>query len=309
MTLNITADTHDVQHVAWIGPTAVLAAMLFSLATQQIWDRLVGEVTCMWRVSYAPDNRAFAIWAVLYPTTAIAVLLQWLALALPAELAVLGWWTSLGWAGAWLLAGLWIVAFDKEEGCNFWLSTLVLACAAASATTAVAVEGAWRLRPVRPVLRPAAIVTAAPLALLAGWLLVAFSLNVGIAIRSASSPQDCTPYRYRVRRILWLTDGQYQRRIRRSLYRQTVSQEAPLDGTLARLPLVLVAAAAAGLAFATYEPLLPLPVVWATVLQPGFRCCPRLVELASLALCIAGTALAAVRIALWDAAATAAAEQ
>ena len=59
---------------------------------------------------------------------------------------------------------------------------------------------------------------------------------------------------------------------------------------------MLLALVVAALAFVAYEPLLPLPLLWALLLQPGLRCPPRAVEAAAFAAAIAGVALAAVRV-------------
>jgi hypothetical protein len=268
MTLNTTLHT-DRPEVAWIGPMAVLAALLFSFAAGRVWDRLVGETACRWRVAYAPDNRIYAIWALLYGGGIVAVLLQWLALALPRELAVLDWWTNLGWAGAWVAGGLWVIVFAREAGCHFWASAVVLACGAASAVVALWSEGAWRAG--RSDVRAAAIVTSAPLALLAGWLLVAASLNVGIAIRATSgTPEDCQPYYGAVRRITFRTEQQQRRIVWRALEREEAARNGAQESSLARAPLVLIALVVAALAFVAYEPLLPLPLLlrWAS---PGVR--------------------------------------
>ena len=304
MTFNLTAGTEEVRHVAWIGPMAVLTALLFSIVALRVWDRLIGETTCNWRVAYSPDNRAFAIWTLLYPSAVVAVLLQWLALALPSDLAVLDWWTNLGWAGAWLCGGLWIIAFDKEEGCNFWLSALFLLSGAGCGVAALASEGAWRLH--RSDVRAAAIVTTVPLALLAGWMLVASALNVGIALRATGvcgGPPDvrCAE-RLRARRSTSLTDEQLARRVWSSLRRQWDAREGADYSSWELLPLVLLALVVAALAYVAFEPLLPLPLLLATLLQRGFRCPSRVAEFAALSIGVAGVTLAAVRIAVWDAA-------
>jgi len=288
MTLNITG-TADVTSVAWIGPMAVFWTAVCSYVSTRVWNRLIGEMACRWRVAYAPDNRVYAIWVVLYTATAIVVVLQWLALAVPHALVVLDWWTNAGWAAAWLLSAVWVVLFDKEEGCNFWASALVLLAASASAVAAVASEGAWQTG-------AAGVVTAAPLALLAGWLLVAAALNIGTALRSASAPEDCRAYVHGVHKVLWLTPEEHARRIGRALVREEAARTGALRSSWERAPLVLLALVVAALAFVAYEPLLPLPLLWALLLQPGLRCPPRAVEAAAFAAAIAGVALAAVRV-------------
>jgi len=304
MTWNLTtsAAVEAATPVAWIGPVAVLAALLFSLAAQRVWDRLIGEASCRWRLPYFPDARVYAIWALIYATTVAAVVLQLLAPALPDALAVLDWATNLGWAGAWLCAGAWVIAFDREDGCNFWLAALLLAAGAGSGVAALAVEEAWHRAPASPV-RAAAIATTTPLALLAGWMLVACALNVGIAVRaSGGGPPDIDcPARLRARRLRGRTARQTARAVWASLRRQDDAR-APLRERTAwgQLPLVLLALVAAGLAFAVREPLLPAPTLLATLLQRGLRCPPRWTEAAALLLVAAGATLAALRIATFS---------
>lgn len=304
MTWNLTtpAAVEAATPVAWVGPVAVLTALVFSLAAQRVWDRLIGEASCRWRLPYFPDARVYAIWGLIYATTVVAVVLQLLAPALPEALAVLDWATNLGWAGAWLCAGAWVIAFDREDGCNFWLAALLLAVGAGSGVAALVVEGAWHRTPASPV-RAAAIATTTPLALLAGWLLVALALNVGIAARaSGGGPPDVDcPARLRARRLRGRTARQTARAVWASLRRQDDAR-APLRDPApgGQLPLVLLALVAAGLAFAAHEPLLPAPTLLAVLLQRGLRCPPRWTEAAALALGVAGATLAALRVAVFD---------
>ena len=71
-------------------------------------------------------------------------------------------------------------------------------------------------------------------------------------------------------------------------------ERAPARCGWERAPLVLLAAGR-GLAFVAYEPLLPLPLLWALLLQPGLRCPPR-ARGGGAGAAIAGVALAAVRV-------------
>ena len=176
--------------MAWIGPVAVLAALLFSLAAQRVWDRLIGEASCRWRLPYFPDARVYAIG----PAHLRHDRRRRRAAAAGARAARRAGRARLGdqsrRAGASLCAGAWVIAFDREDGCNFWLAALLLAAGAGSGVAALAVEEAWHRAPASPV-RAAAIATTTPLALLAGWMLVACALNVGIAVRaSGGGPPD-----------------------------------------------------------------------------------------------------------------------
>lgn len=258
------------------GPLAVLSALALSAASTRIWSRNVGETSCSWRTDYSPDGRAFGIWTVLYLGTVGVALVQ-----LSGGVPVVGWWPNFYFALTWVFCAAWVPLFDAESPGSLVLAATQIALAAASATTGAWLADAWRLG-------GAAAALGWPLSLLAGWLLTAASLGVGIAAK-ANRPdalEECVRVPPRGRDE---AEQAYRRR-RRVLYRESYARAPAVESPV---PIAL-SAAVAGLAVLIRDPLLPLPLAWAIVNLKAF---PAVSYVLAMVVCGCGVAGAVVRVA------------
>lgn len=261
-----------------IGPLAVLSAMLLSTASTRIWSRNVGETSCGWRTDYSPDGRAFGIWGLLYGGTAITALVQ-----LSSLVPVLEWWASFYFALTWVFCAAWVPLFDAESPFSLVLAASQIALAAASATVGAWLAAGWN----DAANWQANVALSWPLSLLAGWLLTAASLGVGIAIKANRTDAQRTCVRVPPRRADE-TERAYRLR-RRVLYREAYAQAPVVDSPV---PFAL-AVGVAGLAVLIADPLLPLPLAWAIVNLKAF---PTMGYWLALLMCGCGAAGALARV-------------
>lgn len=151
-------------------------------------NRRVGDTACAWRLSYSPASPAFGIWAVIYIWTIGSIVGQ-LAKGYTAPTYLAEPQTSYLMGLAWLLVGLWGLTFgrgaDRDRPAYIALAAFVLAAASVVAMGAVVVEHSWRSMDAWRI-----VGVGVPYSLFAGWLCVATTLNIGIAVESASRPPD-----------------------------------------------------------------------------------------------------------------------
>jgi hypothetical protein len=274
-------------YAAWVGPACVLSATLLSSASGWVWRRNIGETSCRWRTAYSPRSRAFAIWSLIYLGTGLSALAQ-LAARPRSGLLVLGWWTNALWAAAWGCCALWTPLFDAEVPQALRAAAALLGLGAAAGLAGAAVERPWMLGGAE---RAAAVLTSAPLTLLAGWLAVAAALGWGIAAKALDPAVDPLVCEAPPRR-----EGEGERAYRerrRRLFRE-LSKKAP-----ARVSAVppLLAALVAGLAAAVPDPLYVLPLAWAITNLPAF---PSAAYVGALLLLAGGAGVACARALVWN---------
>lgn len=263
------------------GPLSVISALFLSLTSSAIWSRNVGETSCGWRVDYSPDGRAFGIWAVIYLWSLGSAIAQCTTLV-----SVLDWWTSASWSLTWVFCALWVPLFDAE-----YLGALRSALVQISLAAVFATVGAWDSRmwiADTPAQLAEQLAVGAPLTLLAGWLLAASSINVGIVWKAGRPDAVRTCITVPRSASKSETEAEYRSR-RRVIYRE---QYAKSPAVVSPVPLVL-SAGVGGLALLIRDPLLPVPLMWAIVNLKAF---PNVVYMCSLLMCACGSAAAAVRV-------------
>ena len=262
------------------GPLAVLSAALLSVTSTSLWSRNVGETSCGWRLSYSPDGRAFAIWGLIYLYTAVSVVMQITTL-----LVILGWWANFLWGLAWVCCTIWVPLFDAEYPDALRAAALVIACGATSA-----LMGAWESQmwvADNWEQRGKQLAVGLPLTLLAGWLLTASSIGIGIAWKANQPGAYSTCIRVEPKRPDE-SESQYRRR-RRVLYREAYAKS---PSGVSVVPFVL-SLLVGGLAFAIPDPVLTVPLAWAVL---NLRAFPSFVYVGCLVVLACGSAGACVRL-------------
>lgn len=154
-----------VQGVQWV----VVACVGVSILSNAIF-RGVGRVSADNTLPFTPARRAFSIWVLIYcALVAFAGRQRWSTA--PAQVnALLG--ASL------LLCALWTASFTRGTRTALLAAGVVVVCAAACALAALVLLGPQGRRPYDT------LFLEAPLSLYAGWLMLAATLGVGIALRS-----------------------------------------------------------------------------------------------------------------------------
>jgi hypothetical protein len=244
-----------------IGPLAVLSACVHSAVSSGIWSRNIGETSCRWRTAYNPDGRAFGIWSVIYTGTLLSVALQLLDI-----IPTVGWWASLLWSISWASCGVWVPLFDGEYPRALLSAAVAISVAAVTAVAASWVEssvgGSWSCPATgdEGPLLGSCVAATWPLSLLAGWLLAAATLNIGIASLANSGVSENLACVKLPPRRPGETADQYRRR-RRVAYREA-NALAPVERSV--VPPVLMVGVLA-LSLAANDALLSLPLAWAIV--------------------------------------------
>ena len=233
------------------GPTALLFGLGVAIIMSSTFKRQMGDVSCAWRVPYAPAGRAMAIWGIIF---------GWLMASCIGQLGVsMGFdnvyaaepWNNMLVGLALFGAGLWVLAFgcarreDNRGGLVISASFLVSStwCALGACTQ----ELSWRgLDWVRIVW------VGAPFALFAGWMYVASSLGVGVAWMAMRYPPD-----YRCFREAKPDSGVW-----------TDEDAGPSRSCASWVPLLLSAPLCVA-AVVLPDPVLPLPLAWAIVNTKG----------------------------------------
>ena len=231
------------------GSLLLLVSVSFSLLMNSFFGRSIGDVSCRYRVPFSPRREAFSIWALLYIWFLVSILVQFLWSANHDEFPNADLRVNALVASAWFLAGLWVVCFARLQ--RLALAAVVLVAAAAAALSAVVLGSGWDMAGVQGGTRSTQIASiAVPNALFAGWLAVAASLSIGIALKAGRAP--------RLARWEILMDGGDG---------GECGEEDGQDGIAAVLPLLVGVSAAAAVAIATKDPLLLLPAAWALAWQ------------------------------------------
>lgn len=259
-----------------VGPSLVLAGEALSIASLYVWGINVGEGACAWRVAYSPRSGAFGIWSIIYGTTIVLCILQLAAVVPSFDLAA-----SALWALAWLLCAVWVPLFDASSPTSLILASIAIGAAATAAAAATWRAEAWLW--IGDSARQMGAL-GVPLSLLAGWLLAASSIAVGVAIKA--NARDAQSTCVLVPRAPDESERAYRRR-RRQRYREAF-EAAPVEESF--VP-VLLAVGVATLALLARDPILTLPVVWAIVYQRTF---PGVVTVGAIALCACGSAGAVI---------------
>lgn len=254
------------------GPLAVLSATLWSGVALAIWRKNIGETSCAWRVEYSPNSRAFAIWLVIYIWTFCVLVAELISIGTGA--LIFDWWTHLLWALAWSFCVLWVPLFDAKSPTGLRAASVMIVAAAGCAVAGTWQSQHWLVHV--GVLRSTTIVYGFPLALLAGWLLIASSINIGIAIKTSMPDAEAVCLR-EPRQHKGESEQKYQER-RRVEDRKA---DAPPQTDISFVPTLLVLLVG-GFAIGAQNPIVFVPLVWAILNLKGF---PSVVYVANLFMC------------------------
>jgi hypothetical protein len=233
----------------FVGPLFTLACLLLSVASSSFFGMNIGETSCRYKLDYSPDSRAFGIWSIIYTGCVVVCVLE-LTGTVPVLRSDVFFW----WGGCWVCCGLWVPLFNDE---NLWLlagALVAIGSGAATASAGSAVAGAWV--PVNGSLSIAPALTW-PLSLLAGWLLTATSLNVGILLKAADPDSDKTCIFIPTQKV-GESNRLFQAR-RRALIREANS----LSPAVVAFEVWVVAFVVAAVTIVARDPVLALPAVWA----------------------------------------------
>lgn len=172
-----------------LGPVLLLLACGSSVLTNVAWGRTIGDVSCGWKLGYSPDNKAITIWGPIYLLMFFSIVFQLLYQLDASRWSVASLEANALIAGAWGFCGLWTYFFTLADSRNLndglGLAALFLVMAAGCALTAVVVERSWQMTNWVQILT-----IGVPFSLLAGWLVLAASLSVGVAIAAEQRPPD-----------------------------------------------------------------------------------------------------------------------
>lgn len=246
----------------FVGPLFALACLLVSVASSSLFGMNIGETSCRYRLDYSPDGLAFGIWSVIYTGCVVVCILE-----MTGTVPVLNRSVFLWWGVCWVCCGLWVPLFDDR---SLWMlggAFVAIGAGAATAWAGVAQAGAWV--PVQSGSERAVSLAPAfvwPLSLLAGWLLTATSLNVGILLKAADPNADKTCIRVPPQGMEE-SDRQFRAR-RRALLREA---NATTPAVVA-FEVWVVAFVVASLTMAARDPLVALPAVWAIVNMKAWPC-------------------------------------
>lgn len=207
-----------------------------------------------WRPSFSPGNLAFSIWSVIFLLSTVSILYQ-LAAVSAETIQAASWHTNIPLAVSYALCTTWLcVVGDGSSRAPPRVAAGVLVAAAGAAFAACALQETWRKHDLQ---LQSALLLALPVGLYSGWLLVACTLSVSIAILSAQVVEMTSP----------LTPVENERRDGN----YTILNAAnPVDRTsYASWVLPLLGLLVAGLAVALTDPSLPLPVIWGLLFVRG----------------------------------------
>ena len=252
-----------------------LSTALLSLFSSGLLQRYIGESAARYRVSWAPDGRAYSIWWLIYSTTFAAALVG-LALHANVERSAL-----LLWSGTWLLAPISVFVADNQRKCQLVLAALVLLGAFGTSLAALFLQQAW------PSHSGEQILLFAPLSLLSGWLLVASSVGVGTALTCAEPSFGEIPAKDEISLRIW-----------EDATRDAIFARRKHTTTTQNVTMVILALVGGCLALAIPDPIFVWPIVWAVILQRGF---PRSIWLwCAILILIAGCVVSVVRVFVWE---------
>ena len=243
------------------GPLFTLACLLVSVASSSFFGVNIGETSCKHRLDYSPNGCAFGIWAVIY--TGCVVVCVW---EMTGTVPVLNSSVFLWWGVCWLCCGLWVPLFNDR---SIWLLTgalVAIGSGAVAASVGVAVAGAWV--PVGSRGAPEGLsfapVLVWPLSLLAGWLITATSLNVGILFKAADPEAEKTCIFISPQKPME-SGRQFQAR-RRALIREADAR-AP---AVVAFEVWVVAFVVAAVTIVARDPVVAMPAIWAIANMKAF---------------------------------------
>jgi hypothetical protein len=212
----------------------VASQIVLSLVSNGAFGRGIGDVSCRYTQRFSPSNEAFGIWLPIYT-------LSFLIFAEQLMPSFFGIKNDVGvplipnvlYGLSWMCAAFWTPAFTTNTPQGMIWAAVFLALTSLFSLTAVLSSRLWST---------SSWVTASAYSSLAGWTLVAASLNVGIAYSANDNKPDpeCSDSADSSYDILGPIDSQYQ----------TI------------VPLVL-AIIIAPIAVYLPDPVLPMPVWWA----------------------------------------------
>ena len=246
----------------YIGPLFTLGCLAISIISSVRFGKNIGETSCRYRLEYSPAGRAFGIWGVIYGGCLVVCVLQ-----LSGTLPVLEQRVFYWWGGCWVCCGLWVPLFDDESLWKLAGALVAIGTAAATASIGTAVAGAWvpmawdeRQLSVAPAL-------VWPLGLLAGWLITATSLNIGILLEAMDPAANKTCV-FVHPQTLGETDQQFNARRRRLIRERNAMAPA-----VVAFEVWVIAFVVAGATMVVRDPVLALPAIWAILNMKAFPSC------------------------------------
>ena len=245
---------------ALFGPLALLTLLWTTILTGLFVEMLPCNIKCRWRVAYAPKSIAFSIWIIIYVWVLASCFYQlageYGADVRPAEAA-----SNLLAASSFAFCSGWLAYVDSwpqhrdEHGVT--VAALFIWAAAATAMAAVVHERAWRRWNEDPTY---AWMVGGPLALFAGWLLVATALSTGTAFKALS---DLSRRGAQTASSTSMTERAETRLAGGQRHPEQCQSAEPWERWVPLALAVLVAAAASLLP----DPILPVPLAWGLLMQ------------------------------------------
>ena len=171
--------------------SVVLLLCFFVVSTGLTWwfGRQIGDTSCKFSPPlFSPSRRAFGIWSIIYTFWILNIAMQ-LADAFGEGNMVADPTSNVFIATSWLLAGLWVAVFSGGDRVRVTIASFILLASAGSALAASFLAHDWN------VVNYARMLTVGlPASLLAGWLCVASTLAIGIAVKANDGvPDTCIP--------------------------------------------------------------------------------------------------------------------
>tara|TARA_B110001450_G_scaffold222563_1_gene219193 strand:- start:72 stop:836 length:765 start_codon:yes stop_codon:yes gene_type:complete len=200
------------------------AQITLSLVSNAVFGG-IGGVSCRYTQRFSPSREAFGIWLPIY---ILSYLIFFEQLTVDVHLV-----PNVFYGLSWLFASFWTPAFTTNTPRGILCAAVFLVLSSLCSLTAVMVGRLWFT---------SSWVTASAFSLLAGWTLVAASLNVGIAYSANDNKPDpeCSDYTEPSYTIMGPIDAQYE--------------------TIVPLTLAVVIAP---ISFFLSDPVLPVPIWWA----------------------------------------------
>ena len=167
----------------------LLCSFLVSAFLTWFYGRQIGDTSCKFSPPlFSPAPRAFGIWSVIYTFWILNIVMQ-LSDAFGKGNMVADPTSNVCIAASWMLAGLWVAVFSGGDRIRVTIASFILLASAGSALAASFLACDWS------VLNYERMFTIGlPASLLAGWLCVASTLAIGIAVKANDGvPDTCVP--------------------------------------------------------------------------------------------------------------------
>ena len=174
----------------------LIVASFMTGITSYTWGRNYGDVSCRYVFPFSPSGQAFGIWGVLWALTAVSTTLQFVVYANGGDVFAAPEATAL-LAGAWTCAAAWPIFFSKTDESGYVRAAVLLVLSALLAFSAAVYESLWSPRDSTGALIRLVFVNPA-YSLLPGWVSLAATINVYIAVASRQRPRkaQCLPDEY-----------------------------------------------------------------------------------------------------------------